>query len=175
MSMVFQCRIGHFNPRAHEGHDISANFSVGVQIISIHVPTRGTTEFSHEMSNQQQFQSTCPRGARLTYHSQHTNYSIFQSTCPRGARPASKQIAYLPFSISIHVPTRGTTVPPNKKDLCLENFNPRAHEGHDSKEYIRLILVYISTAQFRTSWANNNSVYLHKSLFISFKIRIKLF
>lgn len=76
--------------------------------------------------------------------------------------------------ISIHMPTRGTTGS-LRRQWGYRYFNPRAHEGHDSKEYIRLILVYISTAQFRTSWANNNSVYLHKSLFISFKIRIKLF
>ena len=34
------------------------------------------------------------------------------------------------LSISIHVPTRGTTYDPNWVPPT-DNFNPRAHEGHD--------------------------------------------
>lgn len=51
--------------------------------------------------------------------------------------------------ISIHMPMRGTTNTRSGR-RPLPHFNPRAHEGHDSKEYIRLIFVYNSTAQFGT-------------------------
>ena len=33
----------NFNPRAHEGHDVTVTNSGVVATISIHVPTRGTT------------------------------------------------------------------------------------------------------------------------------------
>ena len=35
-------------------------------------------------------------------------------------------------AISIHVPTRGTTLPCCRR-VCLLHFNPRAHEGHDRR------------------------------------------
>ena len=140
--------------------------------ISIHVPTRGTTRVEDRNNNNQQFQSTCPRGARrpdlhfqsLLYISIHVptrgttcrNVSLsavgrFQSTCPRGARLTSSPIIVI-RPISIHVPTRGTTnyilyvikwfiisihVPTRGTTSSAEfmgfsqDFNPRAHEGHD--------------------------------------------
>ena len=76
------------------------------------------------------FQSTCPRGARLGRTSDSGVY-VFQSTCPRGARQKYfySKIKYYNFNpraheghdftfsiprsakkISIHVPTRGTTI-----------------------------------------------------------------
>ena len=140
----------HFNPRAHEGHDRKrdrpwrrARFQstcprgarldikhYRVQlIISIHVPTRGTTVISVSPVSSPRFQSTCPRGARQQpqrQNNRHLDFNpraheghdssghsyraspAFQSTCPRGARLAP---------IRVHTQTR--------------NFNPRAHEGHD--------------------------------------------
>ena len=82
----FKC-ILHFNPRAHEGHDFSMIFSEAVFV----------------------FQSTCPRGARL-------------SCC----------VLLLPPAISIHVPTRGTTSAAAAITRPFY-FNPRAHEGHDTR------------------------------------------
>ena len=121
-------------------------------MISIHVPTRGTTGHCLEERKTTQFQSTCPRGARLSGFLPITTCTIFQSTCPRGARRCNRKNLQ-PCAISIHVPTRGTTMDPNKvrqtvifqstcprgarRPLCpgfcegCANFNPRAHEGHD--------------------------------------------
>ena len=105
--MVNHPAVKDFNPRAHEGHDVC-------------------TERSFDCYG---FQSTCPRGARLTRfaatlspcnfnpraHEGHDcrfcvwqSSSRFQSTCPRGAR-----------------------LPGNGKAVEIYNFNPRAHEGHD--------------------------------------------
>ena len=140
-----------FNPRAHEGHDIHLNSPdqpgrfqstcprgarPEVQAacdgyeISIHVPTRGTTQSGssglvavyfnprahegHDLvtgsdSVSRKFQSTCPRGARPPISGSIALTFGFQSTCPRGARPARLDRA--------------------TPDSAY--FNPRAHEGHD--------------------------------------------
>ena len=55
------------------------------------------------------FQSTCPRGARLVGPWRNARSFGFQSTCPRGARPYRVQDVEK-LEISIHVPTRGTTL-----------------------------------------------------------------
>ena len=141
----------YFNPRAHEGHDVSALTEVYQAAISIHVPTRGTTNRPTSQGCSDRFQSTCPRGARLTPSKYPEGTPTFQSTCPRGARPdISKSITPLRhfnpraheghdptptptadlMPISIHVPTRGTT---QADAIVIQqgDFNPRAHEGHD--------------------------------------------
>ena len=122
--------------------------------ISIHVPTRGTTDFSPIVIQFFEFQSTCPRGARLRIPVTPIMQELFQSTCPRGARRLVSVIGYAiwyfnpraheghdtrNFSqqkrrlghISIHVPTRGTTGAHDDAGQIVD-FNPRAHEGHDS-------------------------------------------
>ena len=38
------CPCWNFNPRAHEGHDALHGIHVHISMISIHVPTRGTTQ-----------------------------------------------------------------------------------------------------------------------------------
>ena len=101
-------RADYFNPRAHEGHDSDIAWIHRHQPISIHVPTRGTTNYSQVDNSSVVFQSTCPRGARHLY------------IC------RLRQVV-----ISIHVPTRGTTCIFVQKSP-YPNFNPRAHEGHDT-------------------------------------------
>ena len=102
----------NFNPRAHEGHD---------------------HQLWDRICNTKQFQSTCPRGARHGPLMQMSCCSsAFQSTCPRGARPGAR-CADEQSSISIHVPTRGTTCWPNTLRTGSKYFNPRAHEGHDGR------------------------------------------
>ena len=97
------------------------------------------------------FQSTCPRGARPPGCDRCGFGRRFQSTCPRGARLRRARIVQT-LRISIHVPTRGTTVraiepliggvfqstcprgarlPGRVFPAFSANFNPRAHEGHD--------------------------------------------
>ena len=75
--------------------------------ISIHVPTRGTTRDDVVSGDEKYFNPRAheghDRGCALD-----DSPDLFQSTCPRGAR----QLKH----------THG--------DTSL-NFNPRAHEGHD--------------------------------------------
>ena len=77
--------------------------------ISIHVPTRGTTMLLVRKPALHIFQSTCPRGARLpslVHRSKACNFN------PRAHEGHDQQLLYMQFlpQISIHVPTRGTTV-----------------------------------------------------------------
>ena len=100
------------------------------------------------------FQSTFPRGERLIGSNGFCNDCRFQSTFPRGERPLKQPFPFallyfnprshegndavanmrslLPF-ISIHVPTRGTTVSRFSFNDKLKHFNPRSHEGNDKK------------------------------------------
>ena len=99
--------------------------------VSIHVPTRGTTTCNAPNVGYSQFQSTFPRGERHFFFIDALSSSMFQSTFPRGERLATFQPlragvmfqstfprgerppARVPLecrrSVSIHVPTRGTT------------------------------------------------------------------
>ena len=77
-----------FNPRAHEGHDSDGGMCVIDELISIHVPTRGTTEY-------------CLNKDAVS------SISIHVPT--RGTTPDAMQVQKVDI-ISIHVPTRGTTI-----------------------------------------------------------------
>ena len=83
--------------------------------ISIHVPTRGTTMSSTRLFRTSKFQSTCPRGARRSAL-QHIPRSAHFN--PRAHEGHDDQ--YLHgcggIRISIHVPTRGTTLIPELGD-----------------------------------------------------------
>ena len=186
----FSCINKHFNPRAHEGHDVRVCVFVRFLYFNPRAHEGHDLLLLVLLRDLVIFQSTCPRGARRPGGTSSSSV-VFQSTCPRGARHWGDGQS-VDFYISIHVPTRGTTwwhpttnnsaisihVPTRgttfSHSFCRRadnfnpraheghdsirrsapgrflNFNPRAHEGHDSKEYIRLILVYNSTAQFGT-------------------------
>ena len=105
---VTNCNITeNFNPRAHGGHDAMPEITAVTGIISIHVPTEGTTKHTEITLHKTIFQSTCPRGARQNggptmdrgiyfnprAHGGHdpcgvdvTVDVLFQSTCPWRAR-----------------------------------------------------------------------------------------
>ena len=62
------CRVdyrGCFNPRTHEGCDLSHSLYKSRLIVSIHAPTRGATNNEGQDLLPNQFQSTHPRGVRL--------------------------------------------------------------------------------------------------------------
>ena len=121
-----------FNPRAHAGRDKAIPGVAGLPtLVSIHAPTRGATESFIRVPLVLAFQSTRPRGARLTRQFPTIGYS----------------------TVSIHAPTRGATsgVPPDASVtqpfqstrprgarlamtgllLARFRFNPRAHAGRD--------------------------------------------
>ena len=121
-----------FNPRTHEGCDSCDDITCFPKVVSIHAPTRGATLLSSrknalptsfnprthegcdfvphaERNKHYRFQSTHPRGVRLTLPIYFDTFTEFQSTHPRGVRPF--------LFIATSPPLR---------------FNPRTHEGCDT-------------------------------------------
>ena len=98
----------NFNPRSRVGNDAGRNDADPVCGISIHVPAWGTT-----LSSMLQ-----------------TMIIIFQSTFPRGERLTACDDVLIPV-ISIHVPAWGTTEGKMVKKLYEVNFNPRSRVGND--------------------------------------------
>ena len=140
-----------FNPRAHEGHAPLFLPSSFLRAISIHVPTRCTTQLLRIDTLASGFQSTCPRGARRMHADIQPGYPDFNPRAHEGHDPSSSskrfvlgyfnpraheghdsrlRVSNRRMSISIHVPTRGTTVF-SFSMAKARYFNPRAHEGHD--------------------------------------------
>ena len=106
--MEFRC-IMNFNPRPHAGDDQAYSIMDSSAFISIHVPTRGTTQANFGIYGAPQFQSTSPRGGRPVPVGAVKLVQIFQSTSPRGGRRGYPFPCPAYKTISIHVPTRGTT------------------------------------------------------------------
>ena len=80
-------------------------------MISIHVPSRGTTcGYLAIAQSSSKFQSTYPQGVRRKSKRSIFSYSLFQSTYPQGVRPDEAVAEKTMQVISIHVPSRGTTV-----------------------------------------------------------------
>ena len=100
-------------------------------IISIHAPARGATKLDIEAYERKAFQSTLPRGERLTGiysqpdgryfnprsregsdqrgHARYRGDGRFQSTLPRGERQHKLYLISHAITISIHAPARGAT------------------------------------------------------------------
>ena len=96
--------------------------------ISIHVPARGTTAARWWLAvDGFGFQSTSPRGERHTARVIKDTLFLFQSTSPRGERQKIGGINRENHGISIHVPARGTTLPPYHARPCyqFQSTSPR--------------------------------------------------
>ena len=89
----------------HEGYTGLSD----VTVVSIHVPTRGTTASMVPATIKSAFQSTFPRGERLCCKRGISSQCKFQSTFPRGERHLCGLNLFC---------------------LCT-SFNPRSHEGND--------------------------------------------
>ena len=120
--------------------------------ISIHAPAWGATDDRFHATEEESFQSTRPRGARLPVFERprlaqsisihapawgatiikplSNDTALFQSTRPRGARRHFSGLADPCSPISIHAPARGATPVP-KPCLTQRHFNPRARVGRD--------------------------------------------
>ena len=98
-------------------------------LISIHVPTRGTTRFPRYSISISHFNPRAHEGHDALADSSGDRTAISIHVPTRGTT-AAKHAHVIGCVISIHVPTRGTT-----RYFCLRafsaHFNPRAHEGHD--------------------------------------------
>ena len=79
----------------------------------------------------EEFQSTRPRGARLSGLMPVERRKRFQSTRPRGARRRLRQQNRAHPAISIHAPAWGATTRQIGRSEAQADFNPRARVGRD--------------------------------------------
>ncbi len=122
----------YFNPRSHEGNDKQSNdiYSWYKQFQSTF--PRGERHCILRICHTVlKFQSTFPRGERRKCLECEHKFYTFQSTFPRGERQKSSKDLERKVKISIHVPTRGTTLLFGFLIFVYINFNPRSHEGND--------------------------------------------
>ena len=149
----------NFNPRSREGsdgtvrkrdghHGISihapargatiANQIPGqLSVISIHAPARGATPSDTVRLAISGFQSTLPRGERLTSgRIDETDIPISIHAPARGATEYIKEL-HFDDKISIHAPARGATRSYVPVLVRCTNFNPRSREGSDNRNRIR--------------------------------------
>ena len=101
--------------------------------ISIHAPAWGATSRIHSASITGSFQSTRPRGARLTFSSFRFLLKVFQSTRPRGARQTMFDLHVFFMEFQSTRP-RGARQDTATVRNTTQNFNPRARVGRDLKE-----------------------------------------
>ena len=83
-------------------------------VISIHAPTRGATISNNRLFTDESFQSTLPRGERPPLVRKRIYLQQFQSTLPRGERREFLRLRSI-----------------------LSDFNPRSHEGSDSRRILQ--------------------------------------
>ena len=129
------------------------------QVVSIHAPAWGATNaFAFRAYNYIVFQSTHPRGVRLSNEAFKATDIGFQSTHPRGVRRGHADACRTHYIVSIHAPAWGATsdVPaPNMQALVSIHapawgatprneaafpaapcFNPRTRVGCDARRMV---------------------------------------
>ena len=99
-------------------------------MISIHVPSWGTTDPLSVYTGIDAFQSTFPRGERLTEEGMTKALSIFQSTFPRGERPVAHEVIAGQWGFQSTFP-RGERRLHCTKECRVFYFNPRSLVGND--------------------------------------------
>ena len=102
--------------------------------VSIHAPTRGATLTGEAaLAMRKSFNPRAHEGRDSSKWITGLPLSVFQSTRPRGARPAVSLCGGSARMVSIHAPTRGATRCLPDPSSPSPGFNPRAHEGRDSR------------------------------------------
>ena len=135
--IVIRLVFDDFNPRSLVGNDQEFEITQSRIVISIHVPSWGTTDRSSPETATTTFQSTFPRGERQCRKCKRNSKMIFQSTFPRGERPIGKSR----WADGI-------------------NFNPRSLVGNDGK-FSQIFFVFLCNKY------NFSTFYYPFSLFFS--------
>ena len=172
-----------FNPRSLVGNDDDNFRSSSKSIISIHVPSWGTTDDYMTLYDVKKFQSTFPRGERpqlgcigkrsicISIHVPSwgttiaiapvcASESVFQSTFPRGERPSTmlfmdpSELFQSTFPRGERHHLRG------KKSKYRHHFNPRSLVGNDGK-FSQIFFVFLCNKY------NFSTFYYPFSLFFS--------
>ena len=102
------------------------------------------TESWQEKTRQWTFQSTLPRGERHHQIADRNSQSAFQSTLPRGERLFSFSAAIASLLVSIHAPAWGATISAIILGTFLPCFNPRSRVGSDAYSFAHFIKTLVS-------------------------------
>ena len=143
-----------FNPRARVGRDFGSlqaqlldhvsihapawgatmrsGYAQLVDQVSIHAPAWGATKILASLNEQQEFQSTRPRGARPFMRSTAFESILFQSTRPRGARLTAAKKRSNPSGFNPRARV-GRDWPRRLSGPHAFRFNPRARVGRDDR------------------------------------------
>ena len=115
-------------------------------MISIHVPSWGTTEIGRENFDSIHISIHVPSwGTTRSSALFHCPSFLFQSTFPRGERQSIfwKKDSFT--DISIHVPSWGTTSLPERNLSPQIHFNPRSLVGNDKISFhLNLVFLYFN-------------------------------
>ncbi len=144
------------SPRRKQQHRMQHNVSLpawsdapelvkdGVLHVSIHVPAWGATTEFLAMRLPTMFQSTLPRGERLTTTQTIYLRYLFQSTLPRGERQhrTAVRMRTTGFNPRSRVGSDTCARSARRHEDC---FNPRSRVGSDRAKRVRTILTaYVS-------------------------------
>ena len=135
-----------FNPRSHEGNDL---FCGSIQrrsaTVSSHVPTRGTTACTRRCLHIAfSFNPRSHEGNDQIPKAENRSRSQFQSTFPRGERRHSGKSNNYIVTVSIHVPTRGTTERFHRKPYKLPPFQSTFPRGERHSEDLSNLASYMT-------------------------------
>ena len=174
-----------FNPRSREGNDFGDCVGwIDMDVISIHVPARGTTRLrrmlctfhlhfnprSREGNDPWQkwsipislhFNPRSREGNDDTNKDKDTKMHISIHVPARGTTPCSTGRRKFK-NISIHVPARGTTSAADLITRQYLDFNPRSREGNDSNIAQNLLLYLVQYQQSFSFFSHSvRSIYFH--------------
>ena len=101
-----------FNPRPRAGGDTAIEKKLWhPKLVSIHAPARGATYDSSKDRDEANVSIHAPaRGATLIKQRFQSVEGLFQSTPPRGGRLTDSQSGHSASHVSIHAPARGATI-----------------------------------------------------------------
>ena len=99
----------YFNPRSREGSDFIPLPQRKNKNISIHAPARGATAHGKELSPSHAISIHAPARGATRFRKPYRVTGKFQSTLPRGERLTVVVFRPLLLTISIHAPARGAT------------------------------------------------------------------
>ena len=136
------CYIANFNPRSRVGNDESGNRLLFCLLL---------------------FQSTFPRGERLTCRCQYALDLRISIHVPAWGTTMYTLKLHIIFKISIHVPAWGTTCECSYAYSCYTNFNPRSRVGNDPN-WCRGDYIPISISIHVPAWGTTQSLLQAKEI-----------
>ena len=99
--------------------------------VSIHAPAWGATPSEEALAESIEFQSTRPRGARLTVNSEKMWFTYVSIHAPAWGATHVGVCVDAGLDVSIHAPAWGATQRIIDETPYTEGFNPRARVGRD--------------------------------------------